>query len=100
MVHESEKFQFKMLLVGFLTVWLGLMLLPFITDISERPGIERLWTDPMFAPFPALLLVVYGGTWLARWSNNDAWLLNKSFWPKQVFVWIPIASVMVTSALR
>lgn len=74
MLHESEKFQFKVLLMGYLAIWLGLTLLPYVMDIGHWAGISRLWTHPMFSAFPALLWVVYGGSWIARWTDNEAWL--------------------------
>jgi|GEM_PF-1933674 len=97
MIHNSEKFQFTVLLIAYLVMWAGLTLLPYVTDISSAAGVLQMWTHPMFSPWPGLLLVVFGGTWIAEWTENDAWLLNKSFWPKQIFVWIPIVSVMLVS---
>lgn len=45
MLHESEKFQFNVLLIGYLAVWLGLTLLPYVMDISHWAGISRLCVD-------------------------------------------------------
>lgn len=99
MLHESEKFQFKVLLMGYLAIWLGLTSLPYVMDIGHWAGISRLWTHPMFSAFPALLWVVYGGSWIARWTDNEAWLLNRSFWAKQIFVLMFILSILLASEL-
>jgi len=100
MKNTSEKFHLTALSLGFAGIWAGLSALPHLVDISKRPGIERLWTDPMFAWFPALLFVIYGGTWLAKLTNDNRWLLNNSFWQKQLFLFVPILFILATSSLN
>lgn len=100
MLHKDESYEFKILSLVFIATWIGIILVPHGVDTHSWNGIERIWLTPFFAPWVAMIVVVYGGTWLARSLKNEAWLLTKSFWPKQIFIWLPVISTLIISQLH
>ncbi len=99
MLHESEKTEFTALSVIFIAVWVALVAAPYNIDTSHWAGISKLWLTPFFAPWVAMFAAILGGTWFARLTENDAWLLNRSFWPKQLFIWLPLLSTLIIAQI-
>jgi hypothetical protein len=97
MLDPNEKKYFMFNIMLFATVWAVAILLYLNVPFNQLEGLPRLlsfFAIPLIAPFTALILVIYCSEWIAKITRNPLWLMRNSFWPRQIFIVLPIVNAV------
>lgn len=98
MIHPREKFHFAIIFSIFLVFVIALLSLNH-TEAYNNWGLFKIvgvFSLPICIPISSLVAVSLISTSMKNITNDEGWVLSKSFGAKHVFFIIPVIIAMVT----